>query len=119
MAEFLAFAERYGPWLVILVYAAYKAIPIIAEKLIPDWIASRREAVKADLAARVNVYERFIEQNAQMIQFIASATEALHSFARSLDSNTQQLYHVSQAVERGPSCPLRDCHYWGNKKGED
>lgn len=116
MAELLAFAEKYGPWLVIVIYSAYKLIPVAAEKLIPDWVSNRRASQKAERETIVNVYERFIAQNAQMIQFIASATEAQHSFSRSLDANTQQTFHLSQVVERGPTCPLIGCPYWGNKE---
>jgi len=116
VAELLAFAEKYGPWLVIVIYTAYKLIPVAAERLIPDWVSSRREAQKTERETIVNVYERLIAQNTQTIQFIASATESLHSFVRSLDQNTQQIFHMSQMVERGSSCPLPDCPYWGDKE---
>jgi hypothetical protein len=116
VAELLALAEKYGPWLVILIYVAYKIVPVAAEKLIPDWVSNRRESQKAERETIVTVYERLVAQNTQVIQFVASATEAMHSFGRALDANTQQLYHLSQMVERGPSCPLPDCPYWPNKE---
>jgi hypothetical protein len=116
MQELLEFAEKYGPWLVIFIYTAYKFVPVAAEKLIPDWVSNRHAAQKAERETVISVYERFIAQNAQTISFISSATEALHSFVRSLDANTQQVFHMTKTVERGPSCPLPDCPYWESKE---
>jgi hypothetical protein len=122
VAELLAAAERYGPWLVILIYIAYKGIPVAAERLIPDWVANRREAQKSERETIVieretivNVYDRFIAQSAENIKFIASAAESLRMLNHSLDENTQQLFHLSQVVEHGGSCPLPDCPYWREK----
>jgi hypothetical protein len=111
MAELLPFAERWGPWILILVYTTYKFVPVLAERLIPDWLAGMRETRNKERESLASVYERFIAQNSETIRFIASATEALHSFQRALDANTQQMYHLTQSVERGPRCPLPDCPF--------
>ena len=110
----LALAARYSPWVMLVISVVYIAV----NRMWPEWLVARREMRKlkaeAELAEKEKlaaVYERFIEQNTQMIQFIASAAEALHSQDRSLDANTQQIYHLTQAVERGPKCPLPDCPF--------
>lgn len=118
MTELLAFAEKYGPWLVILIYAVYRLVPVAAEKLIPDWIANRRASVKAEREELVKVYERFITMYGEMIQFVSAATQSLNNIDRTIIANTQQLFVVSKMVERGPKCPLPECPYWKEKAQE-
>ena len=111
MTEFLPFAERWGPWFLVLIYVVAKGTPVILEKLIPDWIAGIR-AQKATAAAELKeVYERLITQQDKMLNFIASATMALEAMQRAMDGNTQQLYRVQQSIEHGPDCPLPNCPY--------
>jgi hypothetical protein len=114
MTDFFTIAEKFGPWVAMIVMMLY----IAANKLWPEWLVTRREerkleveSEKQDRASLAAVYERFIAQQEQTLKFVASETEAIHSFVRSLDGNTQQLFHLTQMVEHGPSCPLPDCPF--------
>jgi hypothetical protein len=81
----------------------------------PQWLAAWFEERKIIRQAEVNVYERFIAQQEKTITFIGSAASAMNlmneNFTRSLDGNTQQIFHLMQAIEHGGHCPLPDCPY--------
>jgi hypothetical protein len=124
-AQLFALAMRLTPWAGF----AFAVLYIVINKISPVWLADWREARQQERAAQEaarkarneeeqeerltnkTLYESMISQGTEMIKFIASATEAVHSMTRSLDSNTQQLYHLTKSVEKGPSCPLPDCPF--------
>lgn len=124
-SQILALAWRLSPWAGFILALVY----IVANRVGPIWLAEWRETRKqsreAEEAKRrlqieeekeerksvITLYERLVAQSYEMVQFISSATEAIHSSTRSLDANTQQIYHLTQAVERGPRCPLPDCPF--------
>jgi len=107
----ISLAGQYGPWFAMAIMLIY----IVANKLGPQWLSSWFEERKLVRQAEVNVYERFIAQQAETLRFIGSAANAMNSMneniTRSLDGNTQQIYHLTQAVDRGGRCPLPDCPY--------
>jgi len=103
--QFVALAKEWGPWVAMALMLVY----IVANRLGPQWLAAWFEERKAARKAEINVYERFISQQAETLKFIASATEAIHfmsdSFTRALDANTQQVYRLTEAIEHGRRRP--------------
>jgi len=119
MVELLPFAEKWGPWVLILVFATTRIVPALVARFLPDSRSEKRrdkrlkaEAVQDDLAALVSVYERFITTNETMVKFIGSSTSAINGMERALDGNTRTVVELVKAVERGPKCPLPGCPYW-------
>jgi len=120
MSELLSLAEKYG-WLgVVLVYVLVKGLPIVLDRLWPEWVSAQRDGVKMraeaeqqDKAAVIRVYEKFVTSLETMTKFVGSATTAINGMERSLDENTRTLAEVVEAVKRGPRCPLPECPYWG------
>jgi hypothetical protein len=129
-SQLFALALRFTPWAGFVIALVYIVVNKVGPVWLADWREARqqeRQAKEAERKARDDeereerrttktLYERVISQSTENIKFIASATEAIHGMTRSLDSNTQQMYHLTQSVERGPACPLPGCVYWDNLK---
>jgi hypothetical protein len=120
MAEILSLTERYGWWIVVLAYALVKGLPIVLNRLWPEWVSAQRdktrltaEAQHQDQAAVIRVYEKFVTSLETMTKFVGSATSAINGMERALDENTRTLTEMVEAVKRGPRCPLPECPYWG------
>jgi hypothetical protein len=103
MGEFVTAAGQYGPWVAMALMLIY----IGANKLGPQWLAAWFDERKGARAAEENVYERFIAQQAETLKFIASATATIQGLGRAVDSNTQQMYRLTDAASEGGHCPLR------------
>lgn len=119
MAELLSLTERYGWWVVVLAYALMKGLPVVANRLWPEWVSAQRdkvqlraEAEQQDKEAVIRVYEKFVASLETMTKFVGSATSAINGMERALDDNTRTLTEMVEAVKRGPRCPLPDCPYW-------
>jgi hypothetical protein len=128
--QILAFAWQLGPWAGLVVCVTYIIVNKVGPVWLADWRDKRKQTREADEAERlarikedneerktvITLYERLVAQNVETVRYIASATEAIHSFTRALDGNTLQIYQLTQSVERGPKCPLPDCPFMGKEK---
>jgi len=131
-SQILALAWRLGPWAGFVLAVVY----IVANKVGPVWLAewraqrvqsraaeeakrlARAEEEKEERKMVIALYERLVAQNIEMVKFIASTTEAIHSFTRALDGNTQEVYRLRESVHRGPECPLPKCPFMNSSQKE-
>jgi len=117
MAELVALADKSGWLIVVIILAAWKFIPALADKIAPEWMAAQREAAAANRASQNNLTEKLIsvvENNSRMAGALAAS---VNSFERSLDGNTQQTARLTDIVQKGPSCPLPDCPFMNTSDG--
>lgn len=116
MNELGTFAERWGPWVAVFVYVIAKVIPAFVERFLPQMMTQHRDDDVArrvgevnDRAALIAVYEKFIEQNNGMIQFIGESTVVLSGVERALEHNTRAIYKSISKDQ--PDCSVTDCPF--------
>jgi hypothetical protein len=125
MAELLPFAKEWGWTVAIVLYAASKLIPAFVDRYMPDLMTARneekkaaRDSVASDRAELLRAYDRMVAMQDKTLNFVASCSSAIQSMQRSMDGNTQELFRVREAVERGPECPLQNCPFMGKNEDE-
>jgi hypothetical protein len=116
MAELVALADKSGWFIVVIILAAWKFIPAVADKLMPEYMSARREA---DVAKRTTIESltnkviAVVENNSRTMSTLAMS---MGSFERSLDDNTRKIYELGRSIESGGHCPLPDCPFMNQNK---
>lgn len=111
MTELIALADKSGWFIVIVILAAWKFIPAIADKIAPDYMAARREDDAAKRASAQSITDRVITVIENNSHVMTAVSMSVGGVQRALDANTQQLSRITDSVERGPECPLPGCPF--------
>jgi hypothetical protein len=116
MTELLAYADKHSLLVGIVLYVAYKFVPVMAEKIAPEWMSARREADAAKRATSLSLTDRVINVIENNSRVIAAVTMSVGGVQRALDLNTQQISTVADLVRKGPTCPLHDCPFMNREQ---
>lgn len=119
MTELVTLADKSGWLIVVIILAAWKFIPAIADKLAPEWMAAKREADASKRASLESIYAKLISVVENNSRFVSAAALSINGIERALDANTQQLARITDIVQRGPTCPLPDCPFMGQSQKAD
>ncbi len=116
MTELVQLADKNGWLIVVIILAAWKFIPAIADKLAPEWMAAKREADASRRASLESVYAKMVAVIESNSRFVSAAAMSINGLERALDGNTQQLARITEIVRHGPSCPLPECPFMASQK---
>jgi hypothetical protein len=111
VAELVALADKSGWFIVVVILVAWKFIPVLAEKIFPEWVSARRADEAAKRANLETITSRLITVVENNSRFMSVIAVSMNSLERALDGNTHQLAQVGEVVRTGPACPLPDCPF--------
>lgn len=115
MSELIALADKSGWFIVIVLFVAWRFVPVMADKLAPEWMAARREESAAKRAGQDKIVDKVISVVESNTRFASAVAASMNNLERAIDANTQQLSRMTEIVRRGPECPLPSCP-WMNKE---